>query len=745
MRGLRSKYARAWRTLLGTVITAFLTSEFPPGTRLIMSLKPFGLAVLLWVGLTPIARGEAVPIDLAGFRAEGGIRVVHSGDRLNVEWPVEGGEVARLAIDLRPGAPLVATMGVGTLDILSGVDLATFVTVGSRVGERDRPPGMSPFNVFFDNPARRPFETFHARLDLKRARVTGRGGRASISVGEVSAGPFTGEFRFNVYAGARLIHVETVVSTKEADRAFFYDTGLVSAAPDWRRLAWTDTEGVVRREAFDIEAADQTHKVRHRAIVAESDAGSVACFPPPHQYSFPRDVTENLGFIWSGRGHRGLADRQGFGIRQWETGGGPYVPWINAPPGTEQHLGVFYLLTRGKAEDALRETLRYTHNDRFPEIPGHKTFTSHWHMAVTVAAMKERAQGVPRSTPDFVKMFRDMGVNIVHLAEFHGDGHPQDPGAVRLAEMEAMFAECRRLSDDSLLFLPGEEANVHLGPREPGKNAGHWLYLFPKPVYWTMKRAKGEPFSEDRPGMGTVYHVGNRDDMARLIDAEHGLAWTAHARIKASTWAPDIYRNEDFYKSNTWLGAAWKAMPADLSRPKMGERTLNLLDDMNNWGGKKQLLGEVDVFKIDHTHELYGAMNINYVQLDRIPRFDEGWGPVLDAIRGGRFFVTTGEVQIRDFRVGGKLSGQTLSVRERPTVRIDLAWTFPLAFAELISGDGERVYRDRIDLSDTPAFGRKSLALSPDLTGRRWVRMEAWDVAGNGAFSQPVWMTEMKE
>ena len=29
---------------------------------------------------------------------------------------------------------------------------------------------------------------------------------------------------------------------------------------------------------------------------------------------------------------------------------------------------------------------------------------------------------------------------------------------------------------------------------------------------------------------------------------------------------------------------------------------------------------------------------------------------------------------------------------------------------------------------------------TPDLTGRTWVRLEAWDIAGNGAFTQPVWL-----
>jgi hypothetical protein len=50
------------------------------------------------------------------------------------------------------------------------------------------------------------------------------------------------------------------------------------------------------------------------------------------------------------------------------------------------------------------------------------------------------------------------------------------------------------------------------------------------------------------------------------------------------------------------------------------------------------------------------------------------------------------------------------------------------------------VYRERLDLSDTQAFGNRRLMLLPDLAGRRWVRFEVWDVAANGAFTQPVWI-----
>ena len=152
--------------------------------------------------------------------------------------------------------------------------------------------------------------------------------------------------------------------------------------------------------------------------------------------------------------------------------------------------------------------------------------------------------------------------------------------------------------------------------------------------------------------------------MQRLLAEESGLGWTAHPRIKASSWTPDIFRHEDFYLSDRWLGAAWKAMPADLSHDRLGRRALDLLDDMANWGQEKYLPGEVDVFKIDRTHELYGHMNVNYVRFDgdRLPSFDQGWRPVLDGLRAGRFFVSTGEVLIPEFTVKGRPSGAAVTL-----------------------------------------------------------------------------------
>ncbi len=697
------------------------------------------------LGSTSHAAAQEVRRDLSGYSSQCGVSIQAAGDRLQVAWPMADKEYGRLTLDLRPGQPLIESLGIaaGATDavrpLLREVEPLYFLTVGTRQAPPGRPPQMPIWNTFFDKSASRPHQTYRGRFDLRRLRVTSKGRRASIVLGDLTIGPFTGELVFTVYPGSRLLHVEAVVATEEDRRAILYDTGLAGKSPGWQRLAWIDTEGRLQHVPVDSELPDQPVVVHHRALAAESSQGSIACFPPPHQFQFPRDWTDNLGFTWMGCDHHGFSHPFGFGIRQVADGKRPFEPWFNAPPRTRQHLGVFYLLSRGRAKEALRETLRYTHGDRFLPLPGHVTFTSHYHMAVAVTAMTQKTQKIP----EFVRMFKDMGVNAVHLADFHGDGHQKDPGPRRLPELEMLFRECSRLSDRDFLLIPGEEVDEYLGIKAKGRHPGHWMSLFPRPVYWAMRRAPGQPFEEVDPQYGRVYHVGSREDMVALLRREKGLVWTAHPRIKASSWAPDAFHREDFYRADFWLGAAWKAMPADLSRERLGERALDLLSDMANWGPKKYMPGEVDVFKLQHTHELYGHMNINYVRLDRLPRYDEGWQPILDALRAGKFFVTTGEILLRECTLDGKQSGETLTLRqgERPELRLTLEWTFPLRFAEIISGDGQKVYRERIDLSDTGPFGKRTLTLHPDLRGRKWARVEVWDVAVNGAFTQPIWLT----
>ena len=77
------------------------------------------------------------------------------------------------------------------------------------------------------------------------------------------------------------------------------------------------------------------------------------------------------------------------------------------------------------------------------------------------------------------------------------------------------------------------------------------------------------------------------------------------------------------------------------------------------------------------------------------------------------------------FTVGAKASGEKIKLSASGQAKLEagLTWTFPMAFAEVVTGDGEKVYRQQIDLS-----------------GKRWVRIEAWDVAANRVISQPIWL-----
>ena len=687
------------------------------------------------------ATQRPVPVDLSGYDSASGVNVRSAASRLTLIWPMraDDGEFGQLVLNLVPGQPLIASLGIseqsdGAADVLlSDVEPVTLLTVGSRQGLRN--PGWT---VFFDRVWQRPYKTYPGKLDLKQVRVVSTGRRTTVTLDRFSAGPFSGDFRLTVYSGSRLVHAEAVVSTTQDRCAILYDAGLVSATDQisWNRVAWMSTAGQPQSYSFEPQTQARELAVRHRTIMAESDKGTVALFPAPHQFFFPLDESLNLKFVWYGAGFRGLEKRFGLGIRQHFQGDRRFVPWFNAPPGTQQRLGLFYLLSRGDGRQTLPAALRYTHGDRFLKLPGHRTFTSHYHFAHTMSVMQRQKKGLQATDiPSFVTILKQMGVDIVHLAEFHGDGNPRDPGPKRLPQLQMMHRECARLSDETFLLLPGEEPNVHFG--------GHWIDLFPKPVYWTMKRKPGQPFQEDTQEYGTVYHVGSTDDLSRLLNKERGLSWTAHPRIKSSTGYPDRHRHTALYRSDRWLGGAWKSMPADLSRPKLGERVLDLLDDMANWGQRKYVLGEVDVFKIDPTHELYAHSNINYLRLDKLPRYEDGWQPVLDALRGGRFFVSTGEVLIPEFTVGGKSSGGTLSLpgHGQAELRATLRWTFPLQFAEIVSGDGQQVFRQRIELPDTTAFGSRALRIKPALAGRKWVRLEAWDVAANGAFTQPVWLT----
>jgi hypothetical protein len=119
------------------------------------------------------------------------------------------------------------------------------------------------------------------------------------------------------------------------------------------------------------------------------------------------------------------------------------------------------------------------------------------------------------------------------------------------------------------------------------------------------------------------------------------------------------------------------------------------------------------------------------VKLDRLPTFDR-WGEALAPLARGEFFTTTGEVLLPDVDL-------TSSSANEIVARTRVLWTFPLRFAEMVWGDGVRTHREVIELAETREFDDEKFEWRTSASGWKWARVAVWDVAGNGAYVNPVW------
>ena len=676
------------------------------------------------VFLIPIVSLAAiVPADISGVRP-GPVTVSASAESLTVRWPDEASRIWTAVFSLDTEKPLITSIGLDAVPIVRNAWPQYWASTGKRRG----PAG---FDEFFDFPGNHPEGTRRFEGAFRPAGVKARsvGDRIELLFQGLKLGIFEGGIAYTFYPGSRLIYQEAVVSTQEPNTAFLYDTGLRFSAPaasvrPGRRevispVTYYDTEGKLHTEMTTGPDRRPAY-VRYRAVAAKVDAGSLAVFPSPHTYIAPRDYTTNMGYVWfhgwAGRSGRG---ELGIGVRHpVDDGAGFYYPWINAPPGTIQRMGVFYLVSDGSADAALSDVLRFTNRDRFPALPGYKTLTSHWHWGYTIQALDQGENWVP----PFTQVLKDMGIDAVITSDFHGDGHPKDLTDLRLEELAAYYRMCRKQSDSQFLLIPSEEGDTILG--------GHWSIVFPKPVYWFMSKKTEGPLQRPHAKYGSVYHVGSGDEIIEMVRREQGFIYQTHPRTKSSFGYPDKVRDTGFFKDPRFIGAGWKAMPGNLSTLRQGVRALNLLDDMNNWGLPKRLLAETDMFAIDHTSELYAHMNANYVRIGELPNFDN-YGRMLEAVSRGDYFISMGQVLLPEVEIS-KASPTAFKAKAR------VQWTFPLAFGEIVWGDGKETFTKTFDLTETRPFGSSTLEFSTDARNWQWARIAVWDVAGNGAFVNPV-------
>ena len=677
------------------------------------------LAALL---LAPLhARAASVPLDLSGVRAGADRR---GPQRRRGDGDMAGRDGANLARD-------VLARSCAAAHYVHRARTAQAVVRSARPfyrGETGKRRGG--WDAFFDDPTSHPDGTRHVQgaFTLRGATARSVGERLEIAFDGFRMGSFDGGLAYTFYPGSRLVQQDAIVTTYDPDVAYYYDAGLDMAAASDRQpgnnmrteSAYYDTDGVLRRATLNgLQPERIPVQVRYRTLAVKTAGGSVAVFPAPHQYLLPARLHVEPGLRLASRvararvtGHQTAPRRELAVLPVGQRAAGQAPAHARVPPA----------LRRPRRRRRSAHVLRFTNADRFPALAGYKTLSAHWHLAFTEQALANGFEW----TPPFKPVLKAMGVDAAMVMDFHGDGHPNDLTDLRLDELHAYFQALRAQSDPDFLLIPAEEANVHLG--------GHWAVVFPKPVYWFMSRPQSSlpgGLVSTHPKYGTVYSPADAKEMFEVVRREGGYMYQTHPRTKGSTGFPDRILATDYFRDASYLGVGWKALPSDLSSPRLGDRAFDLLDELNNRGLRKRLLGEVDVFQFDHTHELYAHMNVNYVRLDRLPSF-ERWGDALAPLAKGEFFTTTGEVLLPDVSLASSSAAEIV-------VKARVQWTFPLQFAEIVWGDGETTHRQTIELTATRDFGSQTFEWRTAASGWKWARVAVWDVAGNGAFVNPFW------
>ncbi len=738
-----------------------------------------GCVALVLALCSGVAAAQTTKCDMSGYKAVPGVGVDSANGAVVISWPGERGDELRANFALHAGQPVVEELTArkpGGKWVVLGNDLTPDfeVTTGKRrmasteidilkKFHRDTPANQEfyKWNVFWDAPLEIPgTENKHLvdgpRLpeEVTRGTVSYRsdacslssdGDQVSLTFNGLALGIFAGKLRFTVYKGSNLLRQEAMASTERPDVAFIYKAGLKGfTIHDGSRLAWRDTSEVWQEQGFGGEINQQpvNLKARNRVEILDAGAGSVAVFPPPHKFFFARENEVNLGYVYY---RKDSSSSFSLGVMQPERGQG-YAPWgvsdavwkhrvavarsqiynyalYNAPPGTVQHMAVYYYLSPEGDRATLQDVLAYTHGDVFKPLPGFKTLTGHFHLDLNEMV---RDRGTSDFRPNWVSVFRGLGINIVYLGDFHDDSDGNDPGPKRLPEQKDYFEASAKLSDRNFLVMPAEEVNAFLG--------GHWYLLLPRPVYFSRAdpRPASQSYEESDPVYGKVFHLGSAADVTKFLEQQNGIIWVAHPRTKSSTLYPDLYKDQPFFLSDRFIGGSWESLPVDLSQKRLCPvRCFGLMDEMSDWAPKpKFMIAEGDTYMKAPGDDSYSSLAVNYLKLDKVPAYNQSWAPIVDGMRAGNFFGTTGEILFHNWGIDG--SGA------KSVYTASIEYTFPLQFAELVWSDGSKVDRKIVSLTGTEPFGTRTFRIPFDARGKKWVRFDVWDTAGNGAWLQPV-------
>lgn len=740
------------------------------------------------LGITTSASVDPINCDLSAYQAQPGLTATVADETLTVIWEGDSSNEVRIRFEIAQGTPIMRELAVRSANgswrvlaigitpefrVVSGLRRVTqqqtepLVELGvpltaEKLDEikweafwdaplylTDEPPlsheTSIPATEPFANHPGMPRQPDEVNRATARYRATGcvvrtNGARLEITFPGVEVGIFAGDLQYDVFKGSNLIRQMLVVQTDKPSVAFKYDAGFRGLAMQpSSRMVWRDLVHQWQDYRFGGPANENPVTVRSsdRLIAAEVAGGALAAFPPPHRFYWARESEQNLGYNWYRKDSLGAFS---FGIRQAEHEEDPEFyhnfALYNARPGTKQRLSVFLYVSPESGQDAIEKALAFTNGDRFRPLPGYKVMGHHYHVGL-VDRLRE-VGGFDYRINDIATM-KGVGVDIYSIIDGARGPGRKDTAELYLADLADYYEAARRQSDKNFLVMPNDENST--GGRRPFLG-GHYDLLLSKPIFWRPARQPGQPLSEEHPKYGTVYNLGTPADMMQMAEREDVIISMPHPRAKRSTGYPDAIRDEPHFLHPNYFGLGYRwGMGIDASETRLGEyRFLTLWDEANNWMAVRDLppkfalgisearsdIGERGKPPYDDT---YGMSPVNYLKLDRVPGIDD-MSSIIDTLRQGAYFVTSGEVLIPTYEVQG-------TGNER-TIVAEVEWTFSLDFVEVVWGDGEKTDRQIISTTDLLPFGKKRFEIPFDANGKKWVRFAAWDVATNGALVQPI-------
>ena len=750
-------------------------------------LRPLMLMIAILNVTTPI-QADSINCDLSAYQAQPGLTATVADETLTVTWEGDRNNELRIRFRIDQGTPTIHELAVRPASgswrvlateltpefcIVSGLRRVTqqqtepLVELGvpltaEKLNEikweafwdaplylEDEPPlshgsSIPAAEPFANHPGmpRRPDEVVRAtaRYQATGCTVRTNGARLEITFPGARAGIFAGDLQYDVFKGSNLVRQMMVAQTDQPSVAFKYDAGFRGLAiyPS-TRMVWRDLVHHWQDYRFGGPVNDTSVTVRssNRLIAAELPGGAVAAFPPPHRFYWARESEQNLGYSWY---RKDSVDTFSFGIRQAEHEEDPEFyhnfALYNARPGTQQRMSVYLYVSPESGQNAIEAALAFTNGDRFRPLPGYKVMGHHYHVGL-VQRLRE-AGGFDHRINDIATM-KGVGVDIYSVIDGARGPGRKDTAELYLADLAAYYEAARRQSDKGFLVMPNDENST--GGRRPFLG-GHYDLLLSKPVFWRPARQPNQPLAEPHPKYGTVYNLGTPTDMMQMAEREDVIISMPHPRAKRSTGYPDAIRDEPHFLHENYFGLGYRwGMGIDASETRLGEyRFLTLWDETNNRMAARNRppkfalaisearsdIGERGKPPYDDT---YGMSPVNYLKLDSVPSVDD-MSSIIDTLRQGKYFVTSGEVLIPSYEVRG-------TGNER-TIVAEVEWTFPLDFVEVVWGDGEKTDRQLISTTDLLPFGKKRFEIPFDATGKKWVRFAAWDVATNGALVQPI-------